>query len=244
VGARCRSQKEKKCTKPEQTCEGKLPTTDTELNRSRARSGVTLVEATRTTQSPKQRLHDTPISRRNDTNTITTHVKTPPFRTRGSCGRYGHLSAKPLHLIRLETCSPRDKRPRWRIVVAVVDRLLMHAGHQSGIVGPMKEFTNHEHLVCRYGGYFSRWCWLKERLGGALGVGMVGFMVGDVRCRKARWGTSVGVGVLNVSVRICVCGRVRLGSHDPCEGREWWVEGDRRTWAAAVEVCIGHVKEV
>jgi hypothetical protein len=22
------------------------------------------------------------------------------------------------------------------------------------------------------------------------------------------------------------------------------VEGDRRTWAAAVEVCIGHVKEV
>jgi hypothetical protein len=207
VGARCRSQKEKKCTKPEQTCEGKLPTTDTELNRSRARSGVTLVEATRTTQSPKQR------------------VKTPPFRTRGSCGRYGHLSAKPLHLIRLETCSPRDKRPRWRIVVAVVDRL-------------------HEHLVRRYGGYFSRWCWLKERLGGALGVGMVGFMVGDVRCRKARWGTSVGVGVLNVSVRICVCGRVRLGSHDPCEGREWWVEGDRRTWAAAVEVCIGHVKEV
>jgi hypothetical protein len=52
------------------------------------------------------------------------------------------------------------------------------------------------------------------------------------------------VGVLNVSVRICVCGRVRLDSHDPCEGREWWVDGDGRTWAAAVVECIGHVKEV
>lgn len=91
---------------------------------------------------------------------------------------------------------------------------------------------------------------MEERLGGALRVGLVGFMVGGgggARCREARLslcqGTGVGVGILDVSVCICVSGRVRLGNHDPCEGRERWVNRDRRTGAPA-GACIGHVKEV
>jgi hypothetical protein len=76
---------------------------------------------------------------------------------------------------------------------------------------------------------------------------MVGFVVGGVRCREARLslcqGTGVGLCILNVSVRICVCGWVRLVGHDPCEGGEWRVDGDGRT-GAATGACICHVKEV
>ena len=60
-----------------------------------------------------------------------------------------------------------------------------------------------------------------------------------------RQGTGLGVSVLNVAVGIRVCGRVRLGGHDPGEGREGWVNNEGRMGAAMGAVaCIVHVKEI
>jgi hypothetical protein len=47
-------------------------------------------------------------------------------------------------------------------------------------------------------------------------------------------------GVLDVAVGICVCGGVRLGGHDPGEGREWRVDKEGRMGAAGA--CIAHAK--
>ena len=81
-------------------------------------------------------------------------------------------------------------------------------------------------------------------------VGLVAFMVGDARprevCSPLRQGKGLGVRVLDVSVGICICGRVCLGGHDPGEGREGWVNTDGRMGAAlaamAAIVCLRHVK--
>ncbi|KAI9449908.1 hypothetical protein BJY52DRAFT_1419797 [Lactarius psammicola] len=51
--------------------------------------------------------------------------------------------------------------------------------------------------------------------------------------------------VLDVAVGIRMCGRVCLGGHDPGEGREGWVDKERRPRATvATVVCIAHVKEI
>jgi len=67
-------------------------------------------------------------------------------------------------------------------------------------------------------------------------------------CLPLRQGTDVRVCVLDVSVSICVRGRVRLGNHDPGEGGEGRVDRDRRMGAAVaamtVVVRIEHVDEV
>lgn len=64
-------------------------------------------------------------------------------------------------------------------------------------------FTNHEHFMRRYWGYFCRWWW-EVRFGGAL----TRFTVVGARRTKARLslrqGTAVGESVLHVSVGICV----------------------------------------
>ena len=104
-----------------------LPIVD---NRSRSSTAwpCALGEATRTTQSPKQRLHENAVSGRVGLhNKTTTYVKTPPFRTRGRCGQRG----QPLHLIRRETRPPRDVRPRWQVVVSIVHRFLRDVAKQK-----------------------------------------------------------------------------------------------------------------
>jgi hypothetical protein len=83
-------------------------------------------------------------------------------------------------------------------------------------------------------------------------VGLVAFMVDGARCREVcsplRQGTGLGVRVLDVSVGICVCGRVCLGGHNPGKGREGWVDANGQMGAAlaamAAVVRLGHVKKV
>ena len=56
-----------------------------------------------------------------------------------------------------------------------------------------------------------------------------------------RLGTSAGAGALDEAVGICVCRWVRLGGHDPGEGREGRVDKEGRMGATVT--CIAHVKE-
>ena len=53
------------------------------------------------------------------------------------------------------------------------------------------------------------------------------------------------VSILDVAVGICVCGWIRLGGHDPGEGREGRVDKEWRMAAvvAAVACSIAHVKK-
>ena len=51
-----------------------------------------------------------------------------------------------------------------------------------------------------------------------------------------------GTGALDVAVGICMCRRVRLGGHDPGEGREGRVDKEGRVGATVM--CIAHVKEI
>ena len=57
-----------------------------------------------------------------------------------------------------------------------------------------------------------------------------------------RLDTGVGVSIIDVAVGIRVCGWVRLGGHDPGEGREGRVDKERRMGAAGA--CIAHVKNI
>ncbi len=63
-----------------------------------------------------------------------------------------------------------------------------------------------------------------------------------------RQGTGLGVSILDVAIGIRVCGRVRLGGHDPGEGREGWVDKEGRRGATVTAMgavgCIVHVKEI
>ena len=54
-----------------------------------------------------------------------------------------------------------------------------------------------------------------------------------------RLDTGVGMSIFDVAVGIRVCGWVRLGGHDPGEGREGRVDKERRMGAAGA--CIAHV---
>ena len=82
-------------------------------------------------------------------------------------------------------------------------------------------------------------------------VGLVALMVGEAGrrevCSPLRQGTGMGVRVLDVSVGICICGRVCLGGHDPGEGRKGRVNTDGQKGATLATmvavVCLGHVKK-
>jgi hypothetical protein len=209
-----------------------------------------LGEATRTTQSPKQRL-----SRRHHQ------------RTRGAA--QNTINARQDVSFSYE----RERPPRWVPAASHTRRGLLATGRTAALVGrgsdslsfprstPQSKralvremrtiqkkgtvcfLTDPERLVKRCGGCLctcrSWWRW-QERLDG---VG-VWTMVCGARHREARLrlGTGVGVSVLDVAVGICVCRWVRLGDHDPGEGREGRVDKEGRIGAAGA--CIAHVKEI
>ena len=76
-------------------------------------------------------------------------------------------------------------------------------------------------------------------------------MMCGARCKEAalrvclRLRPGLGVSVLDISVGICVRGWIRLGGHDPGEGREGWVdkEGQMGMTVVAVACSIAHVKD-